>query len=136
LSFWLKVHRLPASHEQLVDDVLVRPTQRPEFGGQGEGQQKILGGHLLLHLAFQPLLALMVLTVRAVAMAAGMRHQRLMRTLRAFDLHLGAGLRAAVLHGAQGALVSGQQTRAVLGEQFGFEGVDDRGQADHLTAPH
>ena len=84
-------HRLPgAAHEQLVDDALVCPGQRPEFGGQGEGQQKVLGRNLLLHLAFQPLLTLMMLTVRAMAVAAGMRHQLLLRASRALDLHHGA----------------------------------------------
>jgi hypothetical protein len=59
-------HRLPsAAHEQIVDDARVRPAQRPEFGRQGKGQQKVLGRHLLLHLAFQPLLTLMVLAVGA-----------------------------------------------------------------------
>ena len=85
-------HRLPsAAQEQIVDDARVRPAQRPEFGGQGKGQQKVLGWHLLLHLAFQPLLTLMVLAVGAVAMSAGVRHQLPMVTFRALDLHLRAG---------------------------------------------
>ncbi len=86
------------AHQQFVDDTLVRPGQRPEFRGQGEGQQKVLGGHLLLQLTFQPLLTLMVLTVRAVAMTAGMGHQLLVLASRAFDLHHGAGLRATLFH--------------------------------------
>jgi hypothetical protein len=40
----------------------VRKDQRPEFDGQGEGQQKVLGRDLLLQLPFQPLLTLMMLT--------------------------------------------------------------------------
>ena len=48
-------HRLPATaQEQFVGDALVRPGQRPEFGGQGEGQQEVLGRDLLLQLPFNP----------------------------------------------------------------------------------
>jgi hypothetical protein len=55
-------HRLPAAaHQQIVDDALLRKGPRPEFGRQGKGQQKVVGGHLFLHLAFQPLLTLVVL---------------------------------------------------------------------------
>ena len=101
LKLWVVLaegtHRLPATtHEQIVDDVLVRPGQRPEFCGQGERQQKGLGGHLLLQLTFQPWLTLMMLAVQAVAVAAGMRHPFLMLTFRVFDLHHRAGLRAAM----------------------------------------
>ena len=74
----------------------MRPSQRPEFGGQCKGQHEILCRHLFLQLAFQPLLALMVLAVGAVAVAAGMRHQFLMFASCAFDLHLGADIRAAL----------------------------------------
>src|SRR5471032_454477 len=61
--------------------------------------------HLLVHLRFQPLLTLMVLTVRAVAMATGMRHRSLMRTFAVLDLHLGAGLCAAIFHRCDGSIV-------------------------------
>jgi hypothetical protein len=56
----------------------------------------------------------MVLTVRAVAVAAGMRHQFLVRTSRAFDLHHGAGLGAALLHRRQGPIVVGRESVPVL----------------------
>ena len=121
-----RAHRLPAAaHQQIVDDARVRPGQRPEFGGQGEGQQKVLGRHLFLHLAFQPLLTLVVLAVRAVAMAAGMRNQYPMLTGRAFGLHLGAGLRAALLHGRECAPVVRRESVLVVRQEVGFEGVDD-----------
>ena len=53
------------------------PGQRPKFGRQGEGQQKILGGHLFVELSFQPLLALMMLAMGTIAMTAGMRDEDL-----------------------------------------------------------
>ena len=113
----------------------MRPGQRPEFGRHGEGQQEVLGGHLLLQLAFEPLLALMVLTVRAVAMAAGMRHQCLVLAFGAFDLHLRAGLRAAMFDRREGPSVFRPETISILCEEVRLEGVDDRSQADHLTCP-
>ena len=83
----------------------------------------------------QPLLTLMVLTVRAVAMAAGMRHQLLMFALRAFDLHHGAGVRAALLQGGQCAVVRRGESVPVLRYEIRLEGFDDFSQADHLTCP-
>ena len=109
--------------------------ERPEFGGQGEGQQKVLGRDLLLQLPFQPLLTLMVLTMRAVAMAAGVRDQGLMWAFAAFDQHHGAGLRAAVLHRHEGSIVVRGESIPVLGQEVGLEAVDDGSQADHVTFP-
>jgi hypothetical protein len=72
--------RVPsAAHQSIVEHVLMRPGERPELGRQGEGEQEVLGRQLPLQLSFQPLLALVVLAVRAVAMTAGMGHQTLMR---------------------------------------------------------
>ncbi len=69
---------LPATADhQGIERALMAPCQRPELLGQGESQEKILGGHLFVELTFQPLLALMVLAVRTVAMAAGMGHEKL-----------------------------------------------------------
>ena len=64
-----------ATHQGVVDHRLVRPGQQPEFRRQGEGQQEVLRRHLLLQLPFQPLLAFMMLAVRAMSMAAGVRDQ-------------------------------------------------------------
>ena len=54
------------------------PSQRPKFGRQGKGQQKILGWHLFLELPFLPLLAFMMMAMRTIAMAAGMRDEDLL----------------------------------------------------------
>jgi len=118
-----------------TDDALVREGQRPEFSGQRKGQQKVLGGDLFLHLALQPLLALVVLTVRAVAVTAGVRYQFLMVAIRAFDLHLRAGLRAAILHRRHCARVLGPESAPVLRQEVGPEGFDHGRQPDHLTFP-
>ena len=90
---------------------------------------------LTFHLTFQPLPTLMVLTVRAVAMAAGMWHQFLMLASRAFDLHHGAGLCAALFHGRECSIVVRAESVPVLCQEVGLEGVDDGSQADHLTFP-
>ena len=113
----------------------MRPGERPEFGGQGEGRQKVLGGDLLLQLPFQPLLTLVVLTVRPVAVAAGVRHPCPLRALGALDLHHGAARRAAELHRRQGPVVVRGEPVAVLRPEVGLEAVDDGGQADHATFP-
>ena len=63
------------------------PGQRPKFGRQGEGQQKILGWHLFVELPFQPLLAFMMLAMRAIAMAAGMRDEDLLFAAVALRQH-------------------------------------------------
>ena len=70
--------------------------------------------------------------MRAVAVAAGMRHQLLLRTFRAFHLHLRAGFGATVFHRREGASVFRPESIPAGGEQVGFEGIDDSGQADHL----
>lgn len=78
------VHRFPgAAHQEVEDDIGAGRRESAQMGGQGKGQQKIVGRDQTLHLAFQPLLALVVVTIRAKAMAAGMRHQLLMRTFAA-----------------------------------------------------
>ena len=77
----------------------------------------------------------MVLAVGAVAMAAGVGHQLLMFTSCAFDLHLSAGGGAALFDGRECARVVRRESKPVLREEIGFEGVDDTRQPDHLTDP-
>ena len=130
------VQRFPtAAHQQIVEHVLMRPGQRPELGRQGEGQQEVLGRQLLLQLPVQPLLALVGLTVRAVAVAAGMGHQMLMLALGALHLHARARLAAALADGGQRPQLLGAEPVAVLRQEIRLEGLDDCGEADHLTAP-
>ena len=129
-------HRLPRTpHQQFVEDIRVRPAERPEFGGQGEGQQKVLGGHLLFHLTFQPLLTLRVLTVRAVAMAAGVWHPFLLFAAGAFDLPHRAGRRATPFHRRECSIVVSGESVAVMRQEICLEGFDDGSEPDHLTFP-
>jgi hypothetical protein len=59
--------RLPAATgHQAIKCTLMLPSQRTQFFGQGEGQQKILGRHLLFELPFQPLPALIDRSLNAV----------------------------------------------------------------------
>jgi len=113
----------------------MRPGQRPEFGRQSKRHQEILGRHLLLHQTFQPLLTLMVLAMRAVAVTAGMRYQRLMLAAGAFDLYLQARLRAAVFQRRLGTMMLGPESVPVLRQDVGPEGFDHGSQPDHLTFP-
>jgi len=83
-------HGVPgAAQQQVVEHALVRPGQRPELGREREGEQEVRGGDLPGELALEPLLAVVVLAVRAVAMAAGMRHQALLGATAALGQHLG-----------------------------------------------
>jgi hypothetical protein len=76
-------------------------------------------------LAFQPLLTFMVLTVRTVPMAAGVRHQYLMVTFGAPDLYLEAGLGAALFHGRECSVVVSRESAPVLRQEVCLEGCDD-----------
>ena len=111
----------------------MRPGQRPELGRQGEGRQEVLGRHLLVHLALDPLRALVGLTVRAVAMAAGMGNQAVVRALRARQLALRAGVRAALPDRGQRLQVIGCQPLAVLRQEIRLEALDDWCEPDHFT---
>ena len=73
----------------------------------------------------------MVLTVRAMAMTAGMRDQQGLR----LHLHLRAGVAAALLHRRQGPQVLGRESIPELCAQVDLEGLDDCGKPDHLTCP-
>jgi len=88
-----------ATAQQVMDDALMVPGQGPQLGRQGEGEQEVGGGHALLELALQPLLALVVLAMGAAAMAAGLGHQRLVVTIRAGSEHAGAERGAALFDG-------------------------------------
>ena len=103
-----------ATQEQIVEGLLVSKGQRAEFGGHGKGDQKVFGRHQPFHLPFQPLLALVTLAVRAVAMAARVRNQDLVFTRRAADLHLGAGVGTAVFHRRECLELLGAQPVPVL----------------------
>ena len=70
-----------------------------------------------------------------MAVTAGMRYPCLMRALGAFDQHLQARLRAAVLHRREGAIVLRCQLPPVLRQEVCLEGVDDSRQPDHLIVP-
>lgn len=63
--------RLPAATDhRIIKRALVCPDQWTQRCGQGEGDQEVGGWHLPGKLAFNPLLALVVLAVGARAMAA------------------------------------------------------------------
>ena len=77
----------------------------------------------------------MVLTVRAMPMPAGVRDPFLVGAARALHLHLDAGLGTAALDGGEGAQLVGGETIPVLAQEVALEGIDDAGQANHLTVP-
>ena len=108
------------------------PSQRPKFGWQGEGQQKILGRYLFFELPFQPLLALMMLAMRTIAMSAGMRDEDLFIAAVALRHHDGALRGAALLQGGQRFELAGQRI-LIRRQELCFKDLDDRRKQNHLT---
>jgi hypothetical protein len=102
------------------------PRQWPELLRQGEGQQEILGGHLFIQLALQPLLTLVVLAVGTVAVTAGVGHEDLAVTLGALCLHQGTERSTAGLHDGQRPAMAWQDRLLVLHQKVGMERLDDR----------
>jgi hypothetical protein len=129
-------HRFPGTaHQGIEDDVGVGQSEPAPFGRQREGQQKVVGRDEPLHLTFQPLLALVVLTVRAKAMAAGMRDEVVVRTVTALNLHHRTGRAAAIAHRRQGPKLLKAQPVAKLRQEVRFEFGDDKAEADHRGVP-
>lgn len=119
--------RLPAATDhQVIEYALMLPGQRAQFFGQGEGQQKIRGRHLFFELAFQPLLALMMLAMGATAMAAGMRDEDLFFAAVALRQHHRTLRGSALFQGGQGFALAGQQRVLISRQEFGFKALDDR----------
>jgi hypothetical protein len=127
-------HRLPARADQvIVERLLVGPHQRAQRLGDGKGQQEIGCRHLLGELTLEPLLTLVMLTVRAGTMAAGVRDKLRVAAVPALRPHQGAGRGAAALQGVQGVELTGQDRLAVRGPIVRLEGGDDGGEQDHFT---
>jgi len=120
-------HRLPDTLDhQGIKQALMSPGQGPKFSRQGEGQQKILGRHLLFQLAFQPLLALVMLAVGAMAVPTGMGYQDLAVTRGALHQHAGAVRGTTGLHGGQRLAMTRQDLFLVLLQERGLKGFDER----------
>jgi hypothetical protein len=81
------------------------------------------------------LLALVVLAVRAKAMAAGMRNQTLVRAVGALDLHHRARRTAARLDRCQRPELVKAQSVAKLPQEIRFKIGNNRSEADHRGAP-
>lgn len=122
-----------AFEEQGVEGALMLPGQRPEFGRYGESHQEIVGRDLTLELAFQPLLALKMLAMRAVAMAAGMRHEVSFVAGGTTRQHLWRHSRAAGFHGGQGLPLAGQHCVAILRQVSRFVAGNDFRKRDLTT---
>ena len=86
-------------------------------------------------LSLKPLLALVVLAVRAIAMTTGMRHDALLATRAAIRQHARGQVGAAALHGIKGSSVAGQDRGLILPQVIGLKALDDGAEGNHLTAP-
>jgi hypothetical protein len=130
-------YRFPGAFKQQgIQRALMPPGQLPELRRQGEGKHEIVAWHLAPELPLQPLLAFVLLAMRAAAMSAGMRHDALFVTGAAVRQHARRQRGAAALHGREGLALAGQQRVRILLEAVGFEAGNDGSQRNHLTAPH
>jgi len=125
-----------AFEQQCIEEALMAPGQIPEFRRYGEGEQEIVGRDLALELAFQPLLALVMLAMRATAMPTGMRHEAFLVAGRTTGQHARRQGRAAGFHGGQRLAVAGQNGLAILLQVGRLMATDDVGESNHLTVPH
>ncbi len=126
--------RFPAATDhQVIKYALMLPSQRTQFFGQGEGQQKILGRHLFFELPFQPLLAFVVLAMGTVAVAAGMRDEHLFFAAVALRPHHRALRGTTLFQGGQRLALTGQQRVLIRRQEIGFKALDDRREQHHLT---
>ena len=121
------LYGLPATAgHQRIQYPLMTPCQGAELFWQGKGQQEVLGRQLFFELAFEPLLALMMLAVRAVAMTAGVWHELTVVTRGALRQHQRTLGRAAALHRRQCLALARQNRLMIAREKLGFKGFDDR----------
>lgn len=88
-----------ATGDQVIHRPLVVPGQRTELGGQGERDHEVIAGNQLFQLLIYPALRLMCLTMRAMAMPAGMWQKALLRAVVTGKLHLGTHAASARLKG-------------------------------------
>ena len=116
---------MPQMGESIAEGTVVKWLKQP---GDDVGRDEPL------QLAFQPLLALVVLTVRAVAMAAGMRNQFLVIAVLALDLHHRARRTAATANRRNRPQLLEAQPVAKLRHEVGFEFANDGREADHRGA--
>ena len=100
---------LPAEfQQQIVADALVLPHQLAQLIRQCEGHHEIVDRKQFSPLAFQPLLAFMMLAVRAIAMTTGVWDDLLRATIRTVDDHHGALFGATFFHGVECPMMSRQ----------------------------
>ena len=126
------VHRRPSTaDDEFVQLALVMPSQLAELCGQGEREHEILARHQLLQLLVDPALRLEGLALRAVPVAAGMRHPDFPLAAVAGQLHPGRGGAPAQLERAQRFALARQQFVPVLFEQGGRVLGHDVGEAHH-----
>jgi len=106
--------------------------------GQREGDQVVLTRQPLVKLAFQPLLALVVLAMGAVSVAAGMGDidPFAAPVVRTAGQHVRSMLVSAAGHGPQSLDMAWQEIFIVGAEEAVPELVDDRGEQHYLRPPH
>lgn len=78
----------------------------------------------------------MVLAMRAMAVAAGMRQELVSMTVFTLHFHQWTVLVPATLQCAETVALRREQLFAIVAQEIFLELFNNRGQADHRTAPH
>jgi hypothetical protein len=111
---------------------------RAEKGAQGcrdgEGQEKVWSGELLLQVMLEPLLGFMLLTLGPVAVATGMMDAGLPPTALALREAVAIVPAVALLESAEDLAVHGGEGGIVLQVLWG-EGIEDVTQGGHGRKP-
>jgi hypothetical protein len=119
------------AEEQVVAEPLVAAGECSQFGRQGEGEQEVGDGQEQVALRLQPFLRVTVLTLGAVAVAAGMvQVARLAAVGALVDLSAQGGC-ATLLDGPHCFVVAGQHVRAEAGALGRAIAPEDLGEFYH-----
>ena len=119
------------AEEQVVEEPLVAAGGCSQFGRQGEGEQEVGDGQEQVALRGQPFLRVTVLTLGAVAVAAGMVQVAGLAAVGALvDLSAQGGC-ATLLDGPHCFVVAGQHVRAEAGALGRAIAPEDLGEFYH-----
>ena len=118
------------TEQPCVENLLMRPDQRPQFLGHGEGHQEIRHGQQLAVLASDPLRGLGVTALRTGAMMAGVIGVVKLAAVAAIELAAQSG-RATGEDGRHGPAVGRQELVAELRLVRGPMAAEDFRQRDH-----
>ena len=118
----------------LVSDALMRADKRAQGLRDGEGEEAVRSGKLCLQVGVEPLLGFMLLTLRAVTIATGMRDAVGPPTALALREALSVVSAAAMADGADDLAVRGGEGGRTL-QGLWRKGGEDIAEGGHGRSP-